>query len=214
MKRRKFLILPELIALVMLILIAGSWTTAQHGLCAGVFNNTAPSISIFSVSPESGKGYFNVTLYGYVQDIDGDLDMCILDFGDGFVEPFACRGGTFGFNQTRVYVKNANDPLFTVFKPKFEVVDLGGLRATRETQILACFIATAAYGSAMHEDVDTLRDFRDQHLITNSLGGKFVELYYRYSPPAAEFISDKPALRAVMRFLLKPLVWLSEKVTK
>jgi len=77
-----------------------------------------------------------------------------------------------------------------------------------------CFIATASYGSAMHEDVDTLRDFRDQHLMENAAGRKFVELYYEYSPPAAEFISDNPALSAVVRFLLKPLVWVSERITK
>jgi len=77
-----------------------------------------------------------------------------------------------------------------------------------------CFIATASYGSCKAKEVNTLRAFRDQHLEKNALGRTFIELYYRYSPPTAEFISDKPALRAVVRFLLKPLVWASEKVTK
>jgi len=78
----------------------------------------------------------------------------------------------------------------------------------------ACFIATAAYGSDMAKDVNTLRKLRDQYLIKNPLGKKFIELYYRYSPSLAEFISDKPVLKAMVRFLLKPLVWLSEKITK
>jgi len=77
-----------------------------------------------------------------------------------------------------------------------------------------CFIATAAYGTPCAEEIQHLRNFRDQHLLKNNIGKKFVELYYKYSPPAAEFISDKPKLRTVVRFLLKPLVWMSEKLTR
>jgi len=77
-----------------------------------------------------------------------------------------------------------------------------------------CFIATAAYGTPCAKDIQYLRKFRDQHLLKNNIGKKFVGLYYKYSPPLAEFISDKPKFRAVVRFLLKPLVWVSEKITK
>jgi len=77
-----------------------------------------------------------------------------------------------------------------------------------------CFIATAAYGSALADDVNVLCEFRDQYLLNNSFGRKFCELYYKNSPPVAEFISDKPKLRAAVRFLLKPIVWLAKMVTK
>ena len=73
-----------------------------------------------------------------------------------------------------------------------------------------CFIATAAYGSSFVEDVETLRAFRDQHLLKNTIGRKFVEVYYKYSPPLAAYISDKPILRAAVREMLKALVWLIE----
>lgn len=77
-----------------------------------------------------------------------------------------------------------------------------------------CFIATAAYGTPMAEDVVTLRAFRDRHLMRNDLGRKFVRGYYRYSPPIAEFISNKPGLKTIVRFLLKPLVKIAKEMMK
>src|SRR5262249_36600880 len=46
-----------------------------------------------------------------------------------------------------------------------------------------CFIATAAFGTPMAQEVQILCAFRDQYLLTNWLGQAFIALYYRYSPP-------------------------------
>ncbi|MGI5844725.1 MAG: S8 family peptidase [Candidatus Xenobium sp.] len=69
-----------------------------------------------------------------------------------------------------------------------------------------CFIATAAYGSALHPKVAALRQFRDEHLLTNAPGRAFTAFYYRNSPPIAAFIQDRPALRAAVRASLTPVV--------
>jgi hypothetical protein len=63
----------------------------------------------------------------------------------------------------------------------------------------------------MAKEVCALRRFRDNQLRNNVLGRKFVELYYKYSPPIADYIRDKPLMRAAVRAVLKPLVWVANK---
>jgi len=69
-----------------------------------------------------------------------------------------------------------------------------------------CFIATAAFGSAMAPEVERRRAFRDSCLLTNGPGRSFVDFYYRYSPPIADFISGSEELRQITRGMLWPLV--------
>lgn len=72
-----------------------------------------------------------------------------------------------------------------------------------------CFIATAAYGTPLASEVRVLSHFRDQYLLTNPVGQALVRFYYKHSPGAAAFISRHEPLRAITRFYLKPLVWLT-----
>lgn len=69
-----------------------------------------------------------------------------------------------------------------------------------------CFIATAAYGSYVHPYVVRLSEFRDRYLMSNPLGRVIVRLYYRYSPPIADFIRDRDLLKGIVRILLTPVV--------
>jgi len=72
-----------------------------------------------------------------------------------------------------------------------------------------CFVATAAFGSLLEPHVVLLRQFRDIYLLTNNPGKKFVQLYYRYSPPIADYIRQHEWLRIAVRISLYPLVGLS-----
>lgn len=69
-----------------------------------------------------------------------------------------------------------------------------------------CFIATAAYGSYEASYVKILRRFRDEYLLNNAPGSWFVTQYYKYSPPAADWIRNRKGVRWVVRLLLYPLV--------
>ncbi|RZN14345.1 MAG: hypothetical protein EF812_05695 [Methanosarcinales archaeon] len=84
------------------------------------------------------------------------------------------------------------------------------LNLTATKSVSPCFIATAAYGTPMHEDIDVLRDFRDEYLMTNAVGRVFVKVYYTTSPPIADVISENEVLRTVVRDgLVEPLVHIS-----
>ena len=75
-----------------------------------------------------------------------------------------------------------------------------------------CFIATAAYGTPMVEEIQILREFRDEYLLTNPLGKALVNIYYRVSPPIAEFITEHPVLKPLVRVGLLPSVAMSTVV--
>ncbi len=69
-----------------------------------------------------------------------------------------------------------------------------------------CFIATAAFGSALEPQVVTLRTLRDVYLLPSISGRALVELYYRLSPLVADAIAGDEACRGHVRALLTPVV--------
>jgi FG-GAP-like repeat/Bacterial Ig-like domain (group 2) len=69
-----------------------------------------------------------------------------------------------------------------------------------------CFIATASFGTEMAHKISVLQEFRDTYLLRSDLGRAFVQTYYTYSPPIADYIAQRPWLRAVVRTLLLPVV--------
>ncbi|MHC4891576.1 MAG: CFI-box-CTERM domain-containing protein [Planctomycetota bacterium] len=70
-------------------------------------------------------------------------------------------------------------------------------------------ITGVTYGSYAERHAVVLREFRDQYLLPHTLGKSLVHLYYRNSPPLADFINQKGNLRSMTRMGLSPLVGLS-----
>jgi hypothetical protein len=74
-----------------------------------------------------------------------------------------------------------------------------------------CFVATAAYGSQISDDVQELRSFRDDVLIPTRSGAAFFEEffahYYRLSPTIVATMHADPQVREMVRWaLVAPLV--------
>ncbi len=74
------------------------------------------------------------------------------------------------------------------------------------TKLSGCFVATAAYGSALEPEVQSLRAVRDTLRQRSPLFAAATDLYYRSGPAAAAVIARSGAARAVVRSLLAPVV--------
>ncbi|MFW6050614.1 MAG: CFI-box-CTERM domain-containing protein [Myxococcota bacterium] len=76
-----------------------------------------------------------------------------------------------------------------------------------------CFVATAAHGSPLAEEVGILRRLRDRHLANHVLGRAVVRAYHAVGPEAARLVRHRPWLRASARTALAPLVAFARLVT-
>jgi hypothetical protein len=80
----------------------------------------------------------------------------------------------------------ANDAFVSRFTPDLTLGSDGGGGG-------GCFIATAVFQQSNGERyIRTFKNFRDQRLLGNPLGERLVGLYYRLSPPVADWIKDHP----------------------
>jgi hypothetical protein len=66
----------------------------------------------------------------------------------------------------------------------------------------SCFIATAVYGNYNAPEVIILRQFRDNYLVKKLVTSMLVSLYYRFSPPMANYVSKHNKIKCTTRQLL------------
>ena len=74
-----------------------------------------------------------------------------------------------------------------------------------ETTGSGCFVATAAYSTSIHPDLDTFRKFRDHTLLTNPLGRLFVRVYYQIGPQLAQYVNRSLYVKKIVRIFLEKL---------
>jgi len=73
-----------------------------------------------------------------------------------------------------------------------------------------CLIATAAYGSEISPQVQSLRELRDNSLLQTSSGKTFMngfnKFYYSFSPTIADWERQNPIFKEVVKITLTPLL--------
>jgi hypothetical protein len=72
-----------------------------------------------------------------------------------------------------------------------------------------CLIATAAYGSELSPQVQYLRNFREQYILSTAAGSAFMStfnsVYYSFSPQVADYEREQPWLQSIVKAGLYPL---------
>ena len=73
-----------------------------------------------------------------------------------------------------------------------------------------CLIATATYGSELANEVQQLREIRDNVLLKTSSGSAFLNgfntVYYSFSPTIASWENKNPAFKDVVKLAITPLI--------
>ncbi len=69
-----------------------------------------------------------------------------------------------------------------------------------------CFIATMAYGSYDHPQVQVLRRYRDEVLLRSWFGRRFVHIYYTISPTLVHWSGGSRSIVGIARWLLDRLI--------
>ncbi len=70
----------------------------------------------------------------------------------------------------------------------------------------SCFVVTAVYGNINHPVVQDFRFFRDNTLVSYSLGKLFIKIYYKLGPYLANIISKHKSLIKITQLIfIKPI---------
>lgn len=73
-----------------------------------------------------------------------------------------------------------------------------------------CLIATAAFGSGLTPQVQFLRNFRDNHIMSTIAGSSFMNVfnawYYSFSPYVADYERQQPWLQQTVKASIYPLL--------
>jgi len=73
-----------------------------------------------------------------------------------------------------------------------------------------CYVATAVYGGYNAPEVLILRKFRDEHLSKTYSGKMFIKVYYRLSPPFANWLKGARRINLFVKKVLGGIVKMIE----
>ena len=177
-----------------------------------------PDAGVTLVSPEPGATGVPITNIAFIWNSETEFDSYnwVLSPNADLSSPVASQTGLTTESHACTGTLAYDTPYYwriTAIKdgvPMSQAIATFRTVAEEDTPFLIpCFIATAAYGTPMAEEIQILRGFRDGYLLTNFPGRAFVDLYYNVSPPIAQFIDEQPSLKPMVRTALVPAVAMS-----
>jgi peptide/nickel transport system substrate-binding protein len=85
----------------------------------------------------------------------------------------------------------------------------GGQQQQQPAKPSGCLIATAAFGSELTPQVQFLRNFRENYILSTASGSAFMNafntVYYSFSPQVADYERGQPWLQATVKTAIYPL---------
>jgi len=120
---------------------------------------------------------------------------------------------TFAYSNT---VENFNDELskFNESLNSFEIPSQQSTESSSEAKSTedggGCLIATATYGSEMSQQVQQLRELRDNQLLQTNSGLSFMstfnDVYYSFSPTIADYERENPMFKQAVKLAITPMI--------
>ena len=209
---------------------AGASQSENFLLYAGFLTTTSsapvpPTVALSTATYSVGEGDGNATITVNLSAASAETVTVGYATSDGTAtapDDYTAASGTLTFNSSEtsktfsvsivddavveideaVYLSLSNPSNATLGEPSTAVLTIVDDES-------GCFIATAAYGTPIAEEIQILREFRDEYLLTNPVGQALVDIYYSVSTPIAKFITEHPSLKPIVRTGLVPAVAMS-----
>lgn len=97
-----------------------------------------------------------------------------------------------------------------VFQPIPTETASFAISVLKESQKNGCLIATAAFGSELAPQVQFLREYRDNTIMSTAVGSSFINafnaVYYTFSPTVADVERNNPILQEAVKVGITPLL--------